>query len=595
MPSLFSRLQGTGGLWLAVTAAGMLALCFCNMGFFLDDYAHLAAVRGANPIAGPYDVFCFARGDAESTRLLVDNGPYPWFTSPDIKVHFFRFLSSALMVLDHAVFGRWAPGYHLHCALWYAFMAGMVALLFRRSLGGGLAVLALFLFAVDESHAFPVGWWSNRNAVVAGALCLTGVAAHLRWREDGWKPGLPLSLPLFFLGLLAGESGLCALGYVAAYELVGAPGKFAKRAACIAPATLLVFAYLAFYKWAGFGVVGMRVYLDPTSDPVSYLLSAPLRFLILAGNQFMTIPAEIPSLAPVLEWPAALAGLLVLAGVAAGLRLAWPGLTDPERRGLRWMLAGAALSSLPVLAAFTSGRLLLMPSVGGAAALAVIMRHCWRILSAPRPVPAWRIHTARAVLAVLVLAHGVFAALTWPAVALAFGALTRASDAVVAGADMNDPAMAEQSVVYLAAPEPVTGFYTVAMRDWVGLPRPKTWWCLSMAPLDHRITRTGPDRFEMALEGGQMFDSLFEGLIRNPRHHLKPGDTVSNKGFAVTVLEAGETGPTRMEFRFKVPLEDASLRFLAVREGGLSRVTMPPVGETLLLPRDTGLPDWLGR
>ncbi len=210
MPSLFSRLQGNGGLWLAVAAAGMLALCFCNMGFFLDDYAHLAAVRGANPIAGPYDVFCFARGDAESTRLLVDNGPYPWFTSPDIKVHFFRFLSSALMVLDHAVFGRWAPGYHLHCALWYAFMAGMVALLFRRSLGGGLAVLALFLFAVDESHAFPVGWWSNRNAVVAGALCLAGVAAHLRWREDGWKPGLPLSLPRFFLGLLAGESGLSA-------------------------------------------------------------------------------------------------------------------------------------------------------------------------------------------------------------------------------------------------------------------------------------------------------------------------------------------------------------------------------------------------
>ena len=153
----------------------------------------------------------------------------------------------------------------MHSILWHFLMALSAMLVFRRVLPPTVGVLALFLFVLDESHAFPVAWWSNRNAVVAAAFGFLGVAAHLRWREDGWRMGLPLSLTAFAASVLSAEIGLCALAYVLAYEVFGARGGLWRRAASLLPASLLACAYVLLYKWAGYGAMHSDIYLDRKS------------------------------------------------------------------------------------------------------------------------------------------------------------------------------------------------------------------------------------------------------------------------------------------------------------------------------------------
>jgi hypothetical protein len=615
---------------LLVLLAGLLALPSLGVGFFLDDYVHLAAVRGQNPIASRFDVFCFAPGDPGSIQKLMDEGPYPWFTATTIKVHFFRPLSSALMALDYALFGKASAGYHLHSLLWYLALAAVVAGLMRRTLGGALGALALLIFVVDESHAFPVVWWSNRNAVVAATLALLGILAHLRWREEGWKPGAPLSLLGYAAAFLAGESALGVLGYLLAYELLAARGGMLRRLAHLAPAAALAAAYLLAYKAMGYGVQGMQLYLDPMAVPLEFLLHAPGRFLVLAATQFLSFPSELPAMLPVLEGPSAAVGAISVFLVVMGLRHAWPTLDPVERRALRWLGAGAAFSVIPFLAAFTSGRLLIVPSVGGSVVLAVLIRHGYRVWrsgaavtpkmtteqdaahcgaglrpasrscdgglrSAPdagrRPAP--QLFVAKALFIVFVGLHLVIAPLTWPALSWGFGAMARGAERVVMAAELDDTKIAQQRIFVIAAPDPVVGFYPVAMRGWRDRPKPAAWCTLSMAaPFDHRITRTGPDRFLLTVEDGQMFTTMPEALLRDVRYQFEPGSTVHTAGYDVTVLEMGAIGPRQLEVRFRNNLEDPNYVFLSWENGTLRRLQMPPLGESLLLPKDAGIPDW---
>lgn len=579
---------------LLILLAGLLGLFSLGCGFFLDDYAHLASIRGQNPIAKPWDIFCFAPGDAGIMQSLMDTGPYPWFCVRTMKIHFFRPLTSLLMNLDYLVFDKFEPGYHLHCALWYAILAAVIACLMRRTLPGPLGILMLLLFVLDESHAFPVSWWSNRNAITCVAITFLGVLAHLRWRENGWKPGLPLSMLGYILGLLCGESALSVLAYVLAYEMFAAPGSLAKRLSSIAPAALLACAYLLFYKVMGFGVKGMRVYLDPMAVPMEFAVHAPARFLILSATQFFTFPAEAPAMLGILEWPSAALGLLLLGIVILALRYAWPGLTPEERRSMRWLIAGAALSTAPLLAPFTSGRLLFVPSVGGSAVLAVLMRHGWRVWHTPASPgkPLFPARLAKTLLVVFVVLHIAFAASSWPTIAYVFGKMTRGADQVALRLKLDETQIARQRVTIINAPDPMVGFYTEGVRMWHDRPRSQSWSALSIAPFAHIVTRIAADTFLLTFQNGQMFTTMPEELMRPPEARFQPGDTVRTKYFDATILECGDVGPSKLKFQFRVPLDDPACVFLIWKDGALQRFEMPPIDGSVSIPQDDGLPDW---
>ena len=281
-------------LWLSLLAALGLTLPTAWLGFMSDDFIHLLILEGFPAPGTPWDLFRFAGGDPAETQRLMDEGPYPWWTLPELKIAFWRPLSSALETLDYRLFGRDALGYHLHSVAWYLAVVALFGALLRRWMPGSLAMLALLLFAMDDSHLLPVGWISNRNALVSTALALAGLWLHLEWREAGKRQALPLSLLALAVSLTAGESALGVFAYVLAYELLGDKGGVKERLRAIAPAALLGLVYLVVYKLNGYGAHGSGSYMDPVGEPGRFLVGALARVPVLWLEYDVEGPMALP-------------------------------------------------------------------------------------------------------------------------------------------------------------------------------------------------------------------------------------------------------------------------------------------------------------
>src|SRR5690606_9563033 len=112
-----------------------------------------------------------------------------------------------------------------------------------------IAGLALLLFAVDDAHAASVGWIAARHGVIGAVFGVLALLAHHRWRARGWTAGVVAGPGALALGLLASESALAGLGYLAAYALVleRAEG-WRARAKTLVPYAVVVVAWYAVHR-----------------------------------------------------------------------------------------------------------------------------------------------------------------------------------------------------------------------------------------------------------------------------------------------------------------------------------------------------------
>ncbi|MBI1320326.1 MAG: hypothetical protein GC168_15470 [Candidatus Hydrogenedens sp.] len=572
------------GIYAAALLGMAVALPSLFMGFFVDDYLHILTIEGKYDLASPFDLFRFAGGDPEETRHHIEEGPMPWFMWPHIELHFFRPLSSASMVLDNVLFGRNAVLYHLHSVLWYGLLVLGAGLIFRRVLSPWPAVLAAVLYALDDAHIVPGIWWSNRNALVAAAPALLGFWAHIRWREDGWKPGLPLSLAGYALGFLGAEVALGIMPFVGAFEIIWRRDAPARRFGALLPAALLSVGYLAFYKYNGYGCYGSGIYIDPISEWRDFLGFAPNRILMLTANQFLTLPIEGPIAVPSLEGPVVAASIVVLLVIGALLLLVWPRLSGSDRRALEFLLAGSVLSTLPALATFPSGRLMTIPSLASAAVLAVLLHQAWQNRQSLR--------LARLGVVAIVLVHVLTPALLWATVPFGLRHISQRGHEAAAAAQVDPEGIEERTLVFINPPDPFAGMYSIMLRRYDGLPRPAGWYFLSMAPYDHEVTRVDDHTLNLRVVDGEILTTIFEKLVRNKHHPLLPGEILRFRDFDVEILAVGDSGPSRMQFRFKRSLDDPKLELLEWRNSRMQHFTPPAVGETVYLERTRGLFDW---
>ncbi|HNR31582.1 MAG TPA: hypothetical protein PKI11_11900 [Candidatus Hydrogenedentes bacterium] len=580
MPSRWAHwVQGRRGYALVVALGTLLALPTLATGFFLDDYAHLMAIDGRNPVAGPWNLYVFAPGDAAETTRLIDEGPFPWFTDPNLRVEFFRPLASATMRLDRALFGDAAWAYHLHCVLWRVALLLAVGGVVRRVLPGGLGLLTFLLFTVDEAHWFTALWWSHRHTYVAATFGFAGLLAHLHWRDTGWRPGRALALLGITLGLLSGEIALTILGYFCAYELCAGTGRPRDRMRAIAPLLLLGAVYVVGYTGSGFGARAGDCYVSPIATPLAFLAKVPERFLILAATQFFSWPAELAAFARAAVLPSAAVGAIALGLVARALRRIWPHIEPAERKGVAWLALGGLLALPPFLSPFTSGRLLLVSSLGGAAVIAVIAR------------AAWRQRRFRSLGGAFIALHVMGAALAWLALSPGFALVNRHFEQAAENAPLDDTLIADQQVMVINPQDPVLAIYTLAMRIHKGHPEPAAWRPLSLAPHDHAITRTAANTFNLEVLDGEMLATLAESIARGADNPLTVGETLR---FEVAILEKGARGPKKVAFRFRAPLEDPRYVWLAWENGLLRRFELPAVGETRILRRTLHVAALLG-
>lgn len=582
-----------------------LALLGVAGGFMLDDWFFVAATKFPGVDTFRFE-FSFAAGDPALSRRLMDFGLYFWWTLPELELTFFRPLASLLIQLDLALFGTWAPGHHLHNALWYvATVAGARAvyrrlLPWQRSVEGqavpGLAVgaIALTLFTLDPNHVLPAIWLSNRNSLICAALALAGLAVHLRARGvgDGLEPrvetgflsgvwGERLVAPgLLLLALGGGETALGFVPYLVCFELFAGPGAWSRRVLALVPTLLVVGVYAVGRDLAGAGVYGSGVYLDPLGDPATFLAAAPERLAALLAARLLLVAADLWLLEPALRSFQVTAGVVGVGVWILLYRKVWQELAPSERQVVLWAAPATVLSLIPVLGTFPSGRLLLPSTLGGAALLAVLAAVGWRRgCPEKKGLAIW----CRAV-GILFWAGTVLA----PAIWLFTAAVTIQRDEKMEQAALEAPIEggidADPVVVIGGGRESMLPMYMRWIRAGHDAPQPLYWWTLSTAPWPHALTRHDEQTLDVEVVGGEMLGTIYEQLVRDAAHPFAVGDQVTLTGLTITVLDVVDGRPKNIRFQFDRSIDD--LQILAPDgpdAGRMVRVSAPSLGQRVVV------------
>ncbi|PTL79892.1 hypothetical protein [Vitiosangium sp. GDMCC 1.1324] len=565
-------------LWVSLGAALALCLLVAKAGFMPDDFVYLGILGKVPPPAplanSAFDLYRIAAGDAVAQHALVEKGVFPWWVVPDLKVAFWRPLSSALLTLDYSLFGTQPLGYHAHTVLWYLGLVALAGVLLWRVLPGAVGAIALLLFAIDDSHAATVGWLANRSAVVSMFFSLVSLCLHLEWREKGRTWALPLSVLALAVALAGGETALIVLAYLLAYELLAAPGRPAERLRALVPTALVLIVYMGVHHRLNYGASGSDMYMDPMDSPLAWVKEALFRVPVNLGGLLLNAPVDFVGEAR-FELPLLIVGLVALVLVGLMVRASWSGLEETERRHVRWLLAGAFLATWGAASTFPSSRTLFVPSMGAAVAIAMVLHHAWR-----KRERSWRGRTLAIGAGALVLLHVVAAPYVWWSTLNLFSLISAGNDRIQTRfqENLDLKRLPEQRVVLINAPNAMVGIYASVQWWATGKALPRAWWTLSFAEGPHHVTRTGPSTLELELERGRFLTTIGERIHRSGRFPLATGHEVALEGMKVKVLEADEQGVKKVSFTFDVPLEDPSLVLLHYNNRKLQRFVPSALG-----------------
>ena len=134
----------------------------------------------------PFSLFFFLTGDAEQNRTYMDMAGLPWWTTPDLRLSFFRPITGLTHWLDYLLWPDTPALMHVQSLLWFVTGVIVTALVYRRFLGCVWpAGLAAIFFALDDAHALPASWIANRNILPAFVFGMLALISHDRWRSDG--------------------------------------------------------------------------------------------------------------------------------------------------------------------------------------------------------------------------------------------------------------------------------------------------------------------------------------------------------------------------------------------------------------------------
>jgi hypothetical protein len=551
-------------------------------GWQLDDlvqrYTFLGYPFPAGRTPTPLDQFRFLDGDTTYARAIMDEGLMPWWTLPTLRLSFWRPVSSLTHWADYLLWPNSSFLMHVQNLFWLVALIIAAACLYRRlSEPAWIAGLAALFFALDDAHGLPAGWIANRNALIAGVFGILALIIHDRWRRQNWRPGMFLGPFFLLLALLAGETAAAVCAYLLAYALFLDSGPGRTRVVSLLPYAIIALGWFVAYTALGFGTWGSGFYVDPISEPLQFLAAVAWKGPLLLADQMFFPPSSFvlffPKLVPaVLVWDVL---LLILLGWL------FSPLLRQDKRARFW--ATGMLLSIPLLCTtMPHSRLLVLAGVGGFGLLAdwiagLVEGATWL----PRG-KAWN-RAARVMLIAFLFLHLVIAPvlLEMNATSSTFSQryIQDAACAVQAG-----PELAQQDLVIVNHPVTFYGHYFSTARFLAGQSVPHHLRVLAPADGLLRVARTDRSTLVMKPQGG-FFGLPFDNVFRNPSHPLRVGDCVNLTGMTVEINTLTEDGrPSEVSFRFSVPLEDSSLRWLRWEGEGYSPFTIPAIGESVVLP-----------
>lgn len=542
-------------------------------GFIVDDHVHRFFARGGTIPGGPrgpWDLYRFADG-AGGLREAMESGLHPWWTSPELRLAFFRPVASLLRVFEERAFGDHALLCHLVTSLVFVGTVLAVHAAFRRWIGGAAATLGALLFCIDDAHASTIGWIAARHSLLATGLGALALALYLRARDE---KKVSVGAGLAMMGALA--SSEAALSFLPMFVAIAAafdPRSARERARALAPVGAAVALWLAVYGIGGFGSRGSGYYVDPVRDPARFVAAGALRLPALAAAQLFVPPSELSSMAAPLAPAIALLGLLVL-----GVVFAVAARAEDRRRALALAFAFVA-ALVPACGTNADDRLLMVPGIAAMALVALMCRSAYRARA--------RV-TARAALVAVGLVHVLFALVLGPLRVGFFassmgGFVARGAESLYAG-----PRNEDEELLVVTAPDGLLPSSMQVSRRNAGLPVAERWRLLLTAPAgDVTLHRVDASTLEISASLGAMNDPFVAAVRAAP---FAAGDTVRFPALVVTVLSVTADGrPTKIRFAFARPLDDpriVAVRWRAPHDGkpsGFERFRLPSVGASMPL------------
>lgn len=565
--------------------AVILTLPSLKAGLFVDDYHHKLLMDGSDSPArlldSPIDMFRFFDGNPEHNFELMDYGVLPWWTYEKVKAAFWRPLASITHWLDYILWPDTPALMHFHSILWYgAFVIAVAFFYCRFAAAAFLAGLAALLFAVDDAHGMPAGFIANRNALMATLFGVLTIIAHDKWRRDNWRTGMFAGPVLLAISLLSAEAGISTCAYLAAHMLFIDRGTWRKRIASMVPYVAVIVVWRFFWTYLDYGMENVGVYVDPVTEPLRFASTLKDRAPFLLLGQLALPPSDITMFLPpwysIPIWRGALVFLAIFAVV----------LTPFLRRDktARFWAIGMLLSIIPICAAFPHDRLLTFVGIGAMGLVAQLLcavfgKTQWRPKNFLWRIPATVLGT------VFILVHLIIS----PPVLMARAAYPvmmpkKIVDKFMVNGPLDD-SIENQDLIIVNPPLAFIAIISPLIWESNNYPMPRRLRVLTSSlfrPV--KIYRHDANTIVVQPEYGY-YAWVLDALFRDKKHPFSIGDCVELTGMTVEIIElTDDDRPAKAAFKFAVPLEDPSLRWLQYKNGSFVPFIPPAVGESVILP-----------
>jgi hypothetical protein len=572
-----------GPRWIVLVVA-LLALRLPSLGagFAFDDHVHQLVLAGEpHATLRPWSLYDFGSppGPGEPEYEL---GAFPWWTSPDLSVRFFRPLTSLSLALDHALFGQLALGYHATSLLLFGLLLTAAHALYRAlGLSRLAAALALAILALEDGGSTPVTWIANRNSLLEALCMCLALLALARRRALGDARAIGLALLGAACATASKESGIATFGLIALallFEARGARIAPARAVAGIALSIAAVGLYLAWLLGSGYGA-------RSAFYPVPW--SAPRAWIEQVGFTFACAPAALStpySTDLAFVQPEFARALLVLA-LVLGSPCVWLLVRFSARLSVpRYWLGWIALCLLPQAAAPPSDRLYFTATLGAAPLLAQALLAGW----AER---RWLARVPRLLVYALLLSTTLVSGAALLVRQQVIAVLGREARERVLTAEVGPAELGPRDALVLQSASAMAALAPVAVWSFEHPDDPVGFFPLQMARRGLRWTRTGDMSCELACPTGAFADAPLEAIYLSRAGSMRVGQSWRTASFEVRALEVEGGYATRIELVFPRSLDDARLAFLAERDGRWQRLAPPAAGETIELP-ELERPNW---
>jgi hypothetical protein len=600
--------------WIVIvlSVAILLYAPFLFSGFFQDDYGFRlqfspdiyekynipAEVMQNNPL----NLYGFSWDSSARFRIEQEHGFAPWWASDQIKTNFFRPLSSLTLAFDFSLYPNTPLLMHIHSLLWFCLLIVLTYQLYRSVSGSAVvAGISILLLVVDDVFSGPVGWISNRHAVVAmvfSVLCVwlyhQGVSKQ-KWSYVAGACGV------YALALLGSEMGLVTFAYLFAYLLVLDRDKWLGRVKRIVPFVLITVVWRLAYTGLGYGATGTLLYIDPLLNPVDFITQLLTRYPVLL---FSTVGPPMVDMLIAFS-PQAIGVVAAVTLIPLGLLVltVYP-ILKTHRTSAFWLL-GMLAAIVPLVSGIPQSRNLGLVSLGvmglaGQLFVDVATTRKTRLLTTFQRI------LLKVVMPLILILYLVVS----PLLVISNPATTRMSaEAQASAAEFGSSSELAAQHLYVINPPGAMSFMAgLFQRLFTDKPMPASINYLSsgFAPVtiervDAQTIIVTPDDGYTPLPGPIVDDKTgmvtpvglenvyraLDGFHYNPRNPMQVGQVVALSEVTVEVTEmTGDGRIAQAAFTFAHPLEDNRYVWLLWEEdtSTYKRVQMPLVGESRVYP-----------